>query len=177
LKGLPPTSVARTIAADTFNFKRLMQGREAKFRCSLPYHFVDVAIIQFRDRPAFPANQKLSGVWAARVRAANERVEGIQTMDQVGLDQEIQRAVDCRWRHFAASTIQAIKDIVRTDRLVTVPDQLEYPPTLFREAKPALTADSYGSRYGLCHAVLVIVLFAGEGFAGIRSDHFLGSFR
>lgn len=154
-----------------------MQGREAKFRCSLPDHFVDVAIIQFRDRPAFPANQKLSGVWAARVRAANECVEGIQAMDQVGLDQEIQRPIDCRWRHFAASTIQAIKDIVRTNRLVTVPDQLQYPPALFREAKPALTADLYGRRYGLCHAVLVIVFFTREGFAGIRLDHFLGSYR
>jgi hypothetical protein len=84
-------------------------------------------------------------------------------MDQVGLDQEIQRPVDCRWRHFAASTIQAIKDIVRTDRLVAVPDQLQYPPALFREAKPALTADLYGRRYGLCHAVLVIVFFTREG--------------
>ncbi len=80
-------------------------------------------------------------------------------MDQVGLDQEIQRPIDCRWRHFAASTIQAIKDIVRTNRLVTVPDQLQYPPALFREAKPALTADFYGRRYSLCHAVLVIVFF------------------
>jgi hypothetical protein len=56
LKVLPPTSVARTIAADAFNFERLMQGREAKFRCSLPDHFIDITIIQFRDRPAFPAN-------------------------------------------------------------------------------------------------------------------------
>ena len=137
---MPRRLVARTIAADAVNFKRLVNSSKAKDCGSLPDHFVNVAVVQFRDGPACPANQKLSGMWATRVRATNERIEGIQAMDQVGLDQEIQRAVDCGWRHFPARSIQAIEDIVCTDRLVTVPDQLQYPPALFRKPKSSLAA-------------------------------------
>ena len=132
---------------------------------------------QFRDGAAGPANQKLSGMRAARVRATNECIEGIQAMDQVGLDQEFQRAVDCRWRHFPARSIQAIEDIVCANRLVAVPDQLQYPPALLRKPKSSLAADCHRRRNGLRHTMFVIVFFAGEPLFGKCLDHFLCSHR
>jgi len=174
---LPHRSLARTIAADAVNFKRLVKGCEAKVRCSLPNHCVDFTVVQFRHRPAIPANQELSGMWAARVRAPNERIEGIQAMDQVGLDQEIERPVNCRWCYLPASAIQAVKNIVSTDRFVAVPDQFQDPPALFRKAKSPLAADLHSRRNGLRHAVRVIVLFTRKLFSGIRLNHILCSYR
>jgi len=168
---------ARTISADAFNFERLAQGCEAESGCSLPNHFVDVAIIEFRDRPAFPANQKLTRMWIARIGTTDKRIERIQAVDEVCLDQEIQRPVDCRRRDLPTSAIEAVQDIVGTDRLVAGPDQLQYPPALLCEAKSSLAADLYGRRNGFRYAMLVIVLFTGKLFAGIRPDHVLCSHR
>ncbi len=75
--GLPPVSVAGTIVANAFNFKRLVNGCETEVRGPLPDHFVDFAIVQFRNRPAFTADQKLSSVWRTRVRATDKRIEGV----------------------------------------------------------------------------------------------------
>ena len=79
--GLPPVSVAGTIAANAFNFKRLVNGCETKVRGPLPDQFIDVAIVQFRNRPAFAADQKLSSVRRTRVWATDKRIEGIQAVD------------------------------------------------------------------------------------------------
>ncbi len=163
--------ISCAITADALDFKGLLERLEAQLGRSLPDQFVDLAVVQFRDRMAFPADQELPRVWIARVGAADEGIQGVEPVDKVGLDQEIQRTVDGRRRDLAAGLVQLVEDVVSADGLVAGPDQFQHPAALPRESQPPLATDLHGRGDGLRHAMVVIVLFVREPYVGARLVH------
>ena len=86
---------------------------------------VDISVIKLGYRSAFPANQKLTGVGAARNGATNKSIDRFHAVDQVRLVEKIKCPLDRRWRRLPAILIEAVQNIVCADRLVTVPDEFE----------------------------------------------------
>ena len=64
---------------------------------------------------------------SVRAVAANERVQGIDTMYQTGFAQEFQRPVNRGWLHRARIAVgQCLQQVVGTYRPVTGPNQFKY---------------------------------------------------
>ena len=92
------------------------------------------------------------------IRAANKRVERVEPVDQVSLDEEFQRSINRRGRGVVPITPESVQDVVGAYRLMTVPHQFKYPPPLSGESQPLLPANMLGSTNCLRHATVVVVL-------------------
>ena len=123
------------------------------------------------------ADQELTAVWARRIRATDECIEGIQAMHEMRIQQELQRSIDGWWGRFAALTIQCIEDFVGADRLVAVPYELKNTAPLRGKAKSPLTTDLLGARHGLFDAACVIVLVRRKSYPGCCAHTVTARFR
>lgn len=157
---------AAAIPAETLDFDHLADGRKAQIRRLLLDQRVDVRIIQLCDGPTLPADQELSGMGAARVRAADEGIEGVEPVHQVCLDQEIEGSVYRGWCRSLPLAVEALKDIVGASRFMAVPYQLEDAAAEAGEAQATLAAHRFGSRDRGGDAIVVIVLGRGKSVDG-----------
>lgn len=117
-----------------------MDCREPQARDLLFYQLIDIGIVELGDGSAFSADQKLPRVGASGVGATDVGVYGIQAMDQIGFNQEIERPIDRRRRRFFTFKIEAVQNIVRACRLVTVPYELENTTAYLRESQSLFAA-------------------------------------
>ena len=65
-------------------------------------------------------------------------------MYQTGLDKEIERPIDRRRRSRSGLLAQRLENVVSTDRLVAIPDQLKNPPSDRGKSQSALTTKLLG---------------------------------
>ena len=134
-----------------------MHGRESEPVGLLGHDRVDIGIVQLDNRAAAPADQELAGMGSRRVGAADVGVERVEPVNETGLDQEIERPVDGRWRGRLTLPTQLVENVVGTDRLVTVPDEGQHPAPQFREAQAAFAAEPLRRRDGGGYAAVVVV--------------------
>ncbi len=148
-----------------------MDCRESQAAGFLADEVIDIRIVELRDAVAAATNQELTGVRTGRSRAANERVQRIETVHEIGFNKEFQRAVDGRRGRFLAVPVQRIEDIVSADRLVAVPDQFKHAAPDRGEAQPALAAQSLRRRERIGNAAPVIMCRGREWATERRPAH------
>ncbi len=126
-------------------------------------HGSDQWIVDFRYGSALAADQQLSVVIALPVRATDKGVEGLDAVHESGLNEKIQRSVNCRRCRFLAITTQFIEYVVGLDRLVPAPDDLEYPvPDAGQTQTPgAAPCFSILECFGYAPGVVVLAVFKG----------------
>jgi hypothetical protein len=78
----------------TLYLDHLANGREPEDSRLLSDQSVDIAVIKFRDGTALSTDQELPRVRAAGIAAADESIQGIKTMYEICLNQELQRPID-----------------------------------------------------------------------------------
>ncbi len=143
LGGLRPGVRPRAaILTQSLNLEHLMDRRKSEIGYLLLDQIINVGVIQLGDRPALPANEKLSAVRAARIGAADVRIDRIEPMDQICLDKKIQGPVNRWWRRLFSFAIDAVQNIVRADRLVAVPDEFQDTAAYSRESQSPSTTQS-----------------------------------
>jgi hypothetical protein len=146
----------------TLYLDHLANGREPEDSRLLSDQSVDIAVIEFRDRTALSTDQELPRMRAARVAAADERIQGIKAMYQICLDQEFQRPIDGRRRSPSPLPIETVKNFVGTRWLVTVPDQLQYTTPEPGQTQATSPAHDLRSFDRSLDAVVVIVVRGRE---------------
>lgn len=130
-----------------------------------------LTVIELGDRPATFADEKLTGVWIFRVRTADKGVNRIEAMNEIRLNQKLQCAI-YSWRRCPLSAfLQDIKNVVRADRLVAVPDQLQNLFPLGGKPKIAFPADSFCRLHRRFHAAGVVVGVSGFTAVGKYFSH------
>ena len=67
----------------------------------------DPLIVQFGHRTAATADQELAVVRAVGIRATDEGIERVQTVDQIGLYQKVQCSIHGGWSGIAAILFSA----------------------------------------------------------------------
>ena len=122
----------------------------------------DRRVVDLRNGLTAAADQELGTVFAGCERAANEGIKGIDPVDQVRLQQEVQRAVHGRGRRSAAGLVQPVQYVICLHRLVALPDDLEDLPSYPGQPKPSLAAEAVRVRQCLGDAGLVVVIPVSE---------------
>jgi len=125
----------------------------------------DFPIIQLGYGPARSTDQKLTCVRNIGIRAADKSVQRIKPVNQVGFDQEFERPINRWWCRFVTISVQALKNLVRANRLVTIPDQFENPFPLSGKSETPLLADSLRVLHRLLDATFVVVLIDRKSVA------------
>jgi hypothetical protein len=133
--------------------------------------FVDVSVVELGDRAAFPAYEKLARVGVSRVRAADECIDRIQAMNQIRFDEKVQRAINCRRRRFFPLIVDALQNIVGTDRRMTIPDELQDAAAYARKSQSLPPAQTLGSLDSGRNTVPVVVLCRRKTIGVIRGAH------
>lgn len=141
-----------------------MVGSEADLRRGAGDGAAHLWVIQLGYLVAVGTDQKLAGVFLAGMGAAGVGVEAFDTVDQAVFEQELQGAVDCRWRTVEPLCAHLFEQCVGADRLMAAPDQLQHPLALFSQTAIALGADARCLRHGGCDAAAVVM--RGEAVVG-----------
>lgn len=115
------------------------------------------------------AEQEVTGVGSARMRAANKGVTRGNAMDQLLLQQELEGAVDRGRRRFVAFGRELVEQLISAQRPMAVPDQFQYAPAQRRQAGTAFGAEAVGRGQGVVHAVTVVVRQEGVDLHGAGS--------
>ena len=112
-----------------------------------------------RRRPAFAADEELTGVRRAWPRAADIGVSRLDAVNETVFEQELQRPIDRRRRDRtpAPAPPQAVENLIRPDRLVTAPNEFEHTAALFGQPQAFSRADLSRAFDRLIHAGSVIV--------------------
>jgi hypothetical protein len=131
----------------------------------------NLLIVELGYRPAGSADQKLTCMRNIRIGAADKCIKRIKPVNQVGFDQKFQRPINCWWRRFVPVLIQTVQDVVRADRLMTVPDQLEDSFPLSGESQATLPANSLGILHRLLDTSFVVVFISGNSAAWYGIAH------
>ncbi len=139
-----------------------MSQTESLFGSSLTQQSVDLRVIQLRHRLATGAYKELPGMTAVGRRTADEGVARLETVHEPFGDEEIKGAIDRRGGNRALRAGEGLNEVVRFRRPVTLPDELEYPPTLGGEPDSALAAELLGTRQRIGQAVAVIMVGGGK---------------
>jgi hypothetical protein len=147
-----------TVAAQSFDLHHLADGGEAVLRRFLADQATDFAVIQLSDRAATAANQELPYVGAARIPAADECIERVEPMHQVGFDQKLECAVHRGRRCFPALPVQPLENLIRANRPMARPYELENRAPDACEPKLAPTTRPLGSLECLGYAIAVVML-------------------
>jgi len=92
-------------------------------------------------------------------------------VDKVGLNKELKRPVNGRWRGTSAILFEAIKNIVGADRFVAVPDQLKNPFPLSGEPQTTITADQLRVLQSLLNTAIVVMPGGRKSTAWICFAH------
>ena len=108
---------------------------------------------------------------ALPVRATDKGVKGLDAVHESGLNQKIQRPVNCRRRRFLAITTQIIEYVVGLDRLVPAPDDFEYPVSDAGKTQALRPAPRLGILECVGYAPRVVVLAVFKGVCRWRLVH------
>ena len=95
-----------------------------------------------------------------RISTTNKSVEGIKPVNKIRFNQELQRAVNSRWRSLLPLLLQALKDIVCSHGLMAAPDELEDSFSLSGESQTTLTAYAFCVLHRLLDTRPVVVLIS-----------------
>ena len=130
---------------------------------TLNEHGSDQWIVDLGDGPALAADQQLGTVIALPVRTTDKGIEGLDAVYESGLNEKIQRPVDCRRRRLLTIATQFIEYVVGLDRLVPTPDDLKYPVSDAGQTQTSRTAPrlSILECFGYAPGVVVLSLFKG----------------
>jgi len=99
------------------------------------------------------------------------RIQGVDTVDQPGAEEEAQGAVYRRGRVSTALLAQLTEDIVSADRRVALPDEFQDALANGSQSKSALGAQLLSGVQCVGHTALMIVLAARVGKAAYRGLH------
>ena len=158
----------------SLNLEHLMLCRKTEIGRGFLNQCIDLRIVQFGDRAATATNQELAAVRAARIGATDECVQRIQAMHQIGLDQEIERSIDCGRCCFFPHLFQAVENVIGTDRFMAIPDQPQNLLTQCGESQAALAAQFFRCFQRLRYTNAVIV---PGGWNGVRRGCLVHKFR
>lgn len=131
--------------------------------------------IEFQDGAAGPADEEHPGMRSAMGPAADKGVDGVETMDETGLEEEIERAIDGRRSGPEAAIPQGIDQIIGLDRLMILPDEFQHLTPDGGQAQPLLPAGTFGFGQRLSHAMTMIVSGAGRGAENACGGHGISS--
>jgi hypothetical protein len=98
-----------------------------------------------------------------RCHTANEGIERIDSMNESRLQQELQGAIDSRGSECTFALFQQSEYVIRANRSVPLPNELEDPAANGGQLQLTFLADSFGHAQRAGHAPLMIVLSAGFG--------------
>ena len=87
----------------------------------------------------------------------DEGVELIDAMYETGIDQEVERTVNGRWRCFVALFSQLRQDLVGTNRFVRSPHDLQHPSADRSQVQSALLTKVGGRIESVRDAALVVM--------------------
>src|SRR6218665_2543810 len=90
------------------------------------------------------AEQEVTGVGGARMRAAYKGITGGNAMNQLLLQQEVQRAVHRRRCRLVPFGRELIEQLIGAQRTVAVPDQLQHTPAQGRQTGTTFRAELLG---------------------------------
>lgn len=125
----------------------------------------DCRIIDFLHGLASAAHEQLSRVLASGERAADERVERIDAVNQAGVHQEVQGPVNRRRRGSTTGPIQLVEDIVGLDRFMTTPHDFQYASPGRRQAETPVPAVVLCIGKGICDAGRMIMICVSGAFS------------
>ena len=146
-----------TIATHIFDLDGLSVGHEARVLGFLFQELADGRIVKLSDPVARSANEKLAGMPRFRGFATNEGVQAIDAMNQPGIQEEFQGAIDGGWRKGAFALFEGAQYVICPDRRVPIPHELEHAPANGRELQVPCFAELFSGEQRTVHARPVIV--------------------
>jgi hypothetical protein len=117
------------LVADGFYLDCRSFQAEAQSTRLFPKRAIQNGIVDFGDSATLTADQELAAMLSFRAITTQERVQGIEAMDESGVLEEFQGAVNGGWGGFFAVFRELGQDFIGTDRLVLAPDDLKDAPS------------------------------------------------
>jgi len=148
--------------ADALNLERLVRSRKAAPCGAANNQVANPLVIQLSHRAAMATDQELASVRIVGIRATDKRIKRIQSMDEIGLYQEIERPVYGGRRGITAIVFECRQNLVGAYRFMAVPNELQDATTLGGQAKSAFAADPLSSLYSSLDTSSVIVFVRGK---------------
>jgi hypothetical protein len=116
--------VADGLYLDCRGFQAEAQGTRL-----FPKRAIQNGIVDLGDSSTLAADQELAAMLRFRAITTQERVQGIEAMDESGVLEEFQGAVNGGWGGFFAVFRELGQDFVGPDGLVLTPDDLKDTPS------------------------------------------------
>src|SRR5579883_412447 len=134
-------------AAEPAQLDDLPIDLEAERAAMPPQRLRDRVVVQLLRRSAIRADDELAVMRMIDIGAAGESVEALDAMDELLLEQEIDRPIDGGRR---ALVVELRQQRIGADRLSRLQDQLEHPPAQPRQADATALARVFrlGQRAG-----------------------------
>lgn len=111
----------------------------------------------------FTADEELRDMRLQRRIATHERIQRIDAMDEAGVDEKLERAVHGRRRGFIPFFGEFGEDLIRADRFVRAPDDLEYAASHWREVQTTRITELVGVAQRDIDARIVVVRMQRRG--------------
>lgn len=119
-------------------------------------------VVQFCDRAAAAAQQKLAGAWMSGLAAADKRIQRGQPVYQPLLGEKVQRPINGGRCGRAAFVSEHYEYGIGTEWPVAAPDYFQHAGAQDREPGATCVADLRCLRHGIGDAKFVIVRVPGE---------------
>lgn len=142
--------------------------------CKFGEEVAEAIIFNFQGRAAFLANQECAIMASLRVAAADIGVLGFNLVYKSLFHKEIERPVDCRRSNFCTGfavflcvPLHVGKDVIGTDRRVTLPDELKHPAAGRSDPDTALRAEPFRRDEGIIQAPAMVMVRFWEAITGM----------
>jgi hypothetical protein len=116
--------VADGLYLDCRGFQAEAQGTRL-----FPKRTIEHGIVDLGDSATLAADQELAAVRGFRAITTQERVQRVEAMDESGVLEKFQGAVNSGWGGFFAVFRELGQDFIGTDGLVLTPDDLKDAPS------------------------------------------------
>lgn len=98
------------------------------------------AVFDFLHISTVPTNKKLTGVFVLRVIAGDECVQGLQSMNQMLVEQEFKRTINRRRRNLSPLGVHHIEQVICRHRSLRAGQQLKHMRPLRRQTSTTFVA-------------------------------------
>ena len=146
-----------TIATHIFDLDGLSVGHEARVLGFLFQELADGRIVKLGDPVALSANEKLAGMPLFRRFAADEGIQAIDAMNQPGIQQEFEGAINGGRRNGAFALFKGAQYVISADRRMPIPHELEHAPANGGELQVTRFAEFFRGVQRTVHARPVIM--------------------
>jgi hypothetical protein len=142
-----------TALAQTLNLDIVAVSRETRSFRLLSEQAADSGVIEFDNLVARAADEKLSHVNRFRRFAGDKGIDGIDAVDETGIEQKLQGAINSGRGLCAFSLFQRAQYFIRPDGSVALRHQFEYAPANRGELKAALRTHFLGGSHHYLAAI------------------------